>query len=421
MKMQVYPSSPSGSIKAIASKSVAHRLLICAAFADKKTVIRCDETNNDIEATAACLSALGAKITREAPYYVVEPISKENVRKNALLPAGESGSTLRFLLPVVAALGAESSFSMEGRLPMRPLSPLREELEAHGAIISEQGSNPLRANGKLSGNNYSIAGNVSSQFISGLLFALSLLPYSSTLTVTGKIESAPYINITEDALAIFGAPVKKVENVYTVSPSAFVSPEHIDVEGDWSNAAFPLALGIMGSGSVCVGGLNDNSSQGDMKIVEILQRFGGNIELTKNGYIAKSSRLHGIDIDATQIPDLVPILATVASVADGKTRIYGATRLRLKESDRLESVCAFLSSLGAEIEQTEDGLLITGKERLSGGTVSSCNDHRIAMSAAIAACICDSTVTIDQAEATNKSYPAFWNDLALLNVKHKAF
>ena len=275
--MSVSPATPCGTVKAIASKSVAHRLLICASFADKKTLIRCEETNRDIEATADCLCALGVKITRSAPFYEVEPISPECVNKNALLPCGESGSTLRFLIPVVAALGAHSTFVMEGRLPQRPLSPLREELEAHGVVLTLKESNLLTVEGTLSGNEFSIDGNVSSQFVSGLLFAASLMPHDTKLSVTGKIESAPYINITLDALSIFGAMPQQNGNAYTVTAKRrLISPQRIEVEGDWSNAAFPLCLGVMGKGSVCVTGLNAASSQGDAKIIA----YGGSTRST---------------------------------------------------------------------------------------------------------------------------------------------
>lgn len=415
MIVSVSPSIPAGKIKAIASKSVAHRLLICAALGDKRTVIRCEQTNKDIEATAVCLSALGAKIVRNAPFYEVEPITK--VKKGALLPCGESGSTLRFLIPVTSALGADASFLMEGRLPERPLSPLREELEAHGIRFSYEKSNILKVEGQLSGDKFSIDGSVSSQFISGLLFALSLLPYDATLTVTGKIGSAPYINITEDALALFGARPKKDGNTYTVtSRSPFTSPNEICVEGDWSNAAFPLCIGILGKGSVCVTGLNSDSSQGDSKIIELIRRFGGELSETADGYVASPSSLCGIDIDAEDIPDLVPVLAVLASVAKGKTKIYRAARLRIKESDRLESVCAMLTALGADIKETDDGLIINGKESLTGGRISSCNDHRIAMSAAVASCACSSPVIIEGAEAVEKSYPSFWEDMLALGI-----
>lgn len=416
MKLSLSFDSPKGKIKAIASKSVAHRLLICAAFADAPTRILCEETNKDIEATAACLDALGANIQRNAPYYDVIPVSPENITRGATLPCGESGSTLRFLLPIAAALGADCSFLLEGRLADRPLSPLREELESHGVSIS--GKNPLSISGKLCGCDYSIDGSVSSQFVSGLLFALTLMKNEAILTVTGKIESAPYIDITCYALSIFGAPVQRNENKFTVGARAsLTSPSYLEAEGDWSNAAFPLALGVLG-GEVEVCGLNPDSAQGDKRIIDILLRFGADISVSDNGsYIVRRSNLKGIDIDASQIPDLVPVLATVASVAEGRTRIYGASRLRLKESDRLFTVSDMLRRLGAKIEENDDGLTVEGVRALRGGSVSSYNDHRIAMSAAVAASVCESAVEIDGAEAVNKSYPTFWEDASSLGAK----
>ena len=418
MVVSVTPSIPNGEIKAIASKSVAHRLLICAAFGDKHTRIRCEETNDDIEATAACLSALGAKIVRRGTYYEVSPIAPAEVQKNAALPCKESGSTLRFLIPVVAALGAESSFIMEGRLPERPLSPLREELEAHGIVFSYEKSNVLKIKGKLLGDSFSIDGGVSSQFISGLLFAMTLLEQKATLTVTGNIGSAPYISITEDVLGLFDARPEKKGKVYSVkADTRLISPQALDVEGDWSNAAFPLCLGILGKGAVRVNGLNALSSQGDAQIVSLIKNFGGSISTAENGsFTAKHSKLHATDIDAQNIPDLVPILAVLASVSEGTTRIYGASRLKLKESDRLMSVCSLLSTLGADIKQTDDGLIINGRPSLTGGRISSYNDHRIAMSAAVAACVCSSAVIIDGAEAVQKSYPSFWDDMRSLGI-----
>lgn len=417
MRIQITPSHTEGSIAAIESKSVAHRLLICAAFADKKTYIRCERTNKDIEATASCLNALGARIVRNAPYYEVTPVAPDSINKNAILRCCESGSTMRFLVPIAAALGADALFAMEGRLPERPLSPLREELERKGITFSDIGSNPLSVRGRLTSNSFSIAGNVSSQFISGLLFALSLLPYDSTLTVEGKIESAPYIDITTDALALFGASPTRDGNVYRVTARGkLCSPERIDVEGDWSNAAFPLTLGCIGKGAVTVTGLNPKSSQGDAEIVNILRRFGADIRQNGNTYTAYPSRLCGININAEQIPDLVPILATAASVADGTTVISGAARLRIKESDRLQSVSDMLSKLGASITQTPDGLVIVGKKELNGGCVSSFNDHRIAMSAAIASSVCKEKVIVEGAESAAKSYPAFWKDITSLGA-----
>lgn len=415
MQITVFPSTTQGKIRAIASKSVAHRLLICASFADKPTSIRCEQTNEDITATVECLCALGAKIIRIGDLYEVTPIKEIN--KNAILPCNESGSTLRFLLPICAVLNGNFRFEMKGRLPSRPLSPLKELLEKNGVTFSRPTENTLSVSGELSGEDFEIAGNVSSQFISGLLFSLAISKKKSTLKITTQIESEPYINITLEALSLFGVDVIKSENVFIIPQScSFNAPAELDVEGDWSNAAFPLALGIIGKAPITVENLFPASMQGDKQIIDILRKFGGKIEENGNGFTAFPSSLCGIEIDASNIPDLVPILATVASVAKGTTVIRGASRLRLKESDRLMSVSNALSTLGSDITQTDDGLIINGKKSLCGGIVDSFGDHRIAMSCAVASSICESGVTIKNAEAVNKSYPNFWRDMKALGI-----
>ncbi len=395
-------------VRAISSKSEAHRALICAALADRKTMIKCTDTNADIDATAACLNALGAEIRREKDGFSVIPITR--VCKGKVLDCNESGSTLRFLLPLCASLSADCSFIMRGRLKDRPLSPLYEILTENGVIISPQGQNPLRISGRLPAGSYSIAANVSSQYISGLLFALSIARGSSTLTLEGRIESAPYIEMTVDALNAFGADLTfdAAENRFFIhGKEKLHSPGEITVGGDWSNGAFFLAAGAIGKKAVTVHGLDENSRQGDRAILSLLKKMGAQASQSDNEITVFPSNLHGIKIDAAQIPDLVPILATVASVAEGETVIYNASRLRLKESDRIESVCAFLSALGAHITPTDDGMVIHGKSSLSGGEVDSFNDHRIAMSAAIASLVCEGPVKITRFEAINKSYPAF--------------
>ena len=416
MNVTITPSIPAGKIKAIASKSAAHRLLICAAFADKSTELVCEEINADIEATVRCLNALGAKITRKGTSFIVLPI--RNLKTAPVLDCGESGSTLRFLVPVVAALGCGCSFVMSGRLPERPLSPLREELEAHGITFSEVGSNPLTLSGKINAGEYRIRGDVSSQFISGLLFALSIIEGESRIIIEGKRESVGYINMTIDALYEFSAEPEETDDGYLVrGRKKLTSPEKLSVEGDWSNAAFALAAGaIVPKAKVSVACLDGESTQGDKAIIELLVRFGADVRRKGDCFTLRKGELMGIDIDASQIPDLVPILAVIAAASEGETRIYGAERLRIKESDRLATVTEMLSSLGADVIEAQNGLIIKGGKKLSGGKVSSHNDHRIAMSAAIAALICDTPVTITEAEAVSKSYPTFFEDLAALGV-----
>lgn len=418
MNVTVFPSAPTGTVSAISSKSAAHRLLICAAFAETETVIRCDTTNKDIDATAGCLCALGAKISYKPPYFHVTPI--KTPPKTAVLDCGESGSTFRFMLPIAAALGVNTSFVLSGRLPERPLSPLYEELLRHGAKLSPQGSNPFLCDGKLEGDQYRIRGDVSSQFISGLLFALVFSGNGGDIIIEGNTESQPYIDMTADALTRFGVHIEKTAEGYSVQKNARLIPpaREISVEGDWSNAAFPLCMGALGNGSVTVRGLDVSSRQGDKAVLDILRRFGADIRVENDAVtVTGGKQLHGIEIDASQIPDLVPVLATVASASEGKTVIYGASRLRIKESDRLVTTRTMLTDLGADVTETADGLVINGKINLTGGTTQGFNDHRIAMSAAVASVVCSSPVTVTGAECVAKSYPDFWRDIKKLDLQ----
>lgn len=404
-----------GIVPAISSKSEAHRALICAALSDKPTKIICEYTNNDIDATVSCLNSLGANITRDGNIFVIDPISVPT--NNAILDCGESGSTLRFIIPIICALGVDAKIYMHGRLPSRPLSPLYELLTENGVTLSSAGSNPLCVSGKLNCGDYKISADVSSQFISGLLFALSLSEGESTLTLTGKIESKNYIDMTTNAQRIFGAQIELEGNTYKIKGiGKYKSPEECKIMGDWSNAAFFLCAGAMSHDYVCVSGIDTSSLQGDKKILDVLFSMGANIQIAGSYVTVSPSKLHAADIDASQIPDLVPIIATMASVAEGTTTIYNASRLRLKESDRIESVCAMINALGGDISPTDDGMVIVGKPQLLGGTVDSYADHRIAMSAAIASTVCKNPVTILGCEAVNKSYPDFFDHFFSINI-----
>lgn len=375
MDITIQPNKLSGSVAAIPSKSQAHRLLICAALANNETTLICPETNRDIEATVACLNALGAKIERTGDGYSIDPISK--IPDRAVLNCCESGSTLRFMLPIVGALGVDAVFQMEGRLPQRPISPLWEEMERMGCHLSRPSGNTIHCCGKLIPGDYSISGSVSSQFITGLLFALSLIDGKSTLVITGKVESKPYIDMTKAAMALFAAP-------------DYHTPGYIKVEGDWSNGAFWLAAKVLGN-SVEITNLNPDSPQGDRAAATLLNALESHMT-----------------IDASDIPDLVPILSVTAAAKKGAV-FTNIQRLRIKESDRVASVIAMIEALGGKAEATEDTLTVHGTG-LSGGIVDACNDHRIAMAAAIAATVCTESVTILGAEAVNKSYPKFWEE-----------
>ncbi len=415
MKAIIQAPPTGGTLQAIASKSHAHRALIAAALADTVTEIRCGETNNDIAATVRCLQSLGAQITFTDGVFSVVPLPRPVAALQRNLDVGESGSTLRFMLPVACALGARVAFAMDGRLPQRPLSPLYEELVSHGCTLSAQGFPLLSSSGQLTGGTFRIAGNISSQFITGLLLALPLLPQDSRIEIIGPLESRPYVDITLQVLRDFGITVREEDPCFIVpGGQTYHSPKTLTVEGDWSNAACWLALGAMGPHPVTITGLNGQSPQGDRAILSLLERFGVQIHHTENAITVSGGNLLGIALDAGATPDLVPVVAAVALAAREQTHIYNAARLRLKECDRLSAIAKTLASLGAQIEQTADGLFFTESGCLHGASVSSENDHRIVMMAAIASAVCPGELIIENADAVNKSYPRFFEDFRQL-------
>ena len=387
MDLTIHPRRLRGEITIIPSKSQAHRLLICAAFADGPTQLRCEDTNRDIEATADCLRALGTQIIRTETGYTVFPATV--IPGTAVLNCCESGSTLRFLLPIAGALGVDATFMMEGRLPQRPLSPLWEEMERMGCRLSRPTEKTIRCEGQLKAGQYAVDGSISSQYITGLLFGLSLIRGECSLEITGKVESKPYIDLTKAAMALFSAP-----NYHT--------PGYIGVEGDWSNGAFFLSANELGS-ELSIRGLDLDSVQGDRAILTHLEQMRSGIPI----------------ISAADIPDLVPIMAVVAGANHGAT-FTDIQRLRLKESDRVATVIAMIEALGGKAEATENTLTIYGTG-YTGGTVNSHNDHRIAMAAAIAATVCSNPVTIVGCEAVNKSYPKFWEEYERLGGKYAQY
>ncbi|MGI6202108.1 MAG: 3-phosphoshikimate 1-carboxyvinyltransferase [Eubacteriales bacterium] len=404
MTVKILPAPLCGKISAVTSKSDAHRLLICAALADRPTKITMNGISDDINVTISCLRALGAEITAEPNGVLVEPIGA--VAPAPLLNCIESGSSLRFLLPVAAALGANATFIGRGRLPERPIGELAAQLALHGVNFSSD-KLPLEISGRLSGGEFSLPGDVSSQFVTGLLLALPLCG-GGTIRITTPLESAPYVDITCAVMERFGVSVTKGDGFFTVLPgSAYRSPGKIQAEGDWSGAAFFLAAGAL-SGEVTVTGLSRRSPQGDKAIASLLCSFGAEVEIDDSEVTARHvGSLRACEIDVSEIPDLLPVLAVVASAAKGKTVFTGCRRLRLKESDRIASTAAMIRSLGGVVEENDDGMVVTGTT-LTGGCVDSFGDHRIAMSAAVAATVCRGKVEISNPMCVSKSYPDFY-------------
>ncbi len=416
MKIKIKPSVLNGKIKAISSKSQVHRMLIAAALADGETAIFFDSTGEDIDATVDCLTALGAKIEKGNGCLKVTPIKEAPLK--ATLDCRESGSTLRFLLPVAGALGVNACFTGSGRLPSRPIMPLRREMENAGVSFSEPWKFPIEISGKLEPGAYQLKGDVSSQFVTGLLFALPLLDGDSTLRLIPPVESRPYINMTLEVLNFFGIKIEEKDNSFFIKGAQkYRSPETLTAEGDWSNAAFFLTAGAL-AGSVTVTGLNPTSLQGDRKITELLEQMGADVSVLDGEVTVSRNKLKAISIDAADIPDLVPVLSVANAAADeGLCVISNAQRLKMKESDRLASVSECLNNIGNVNAQTDDGIVIWTYERLTGGEVFSFNDHRIVMAMAIASAACEGDITIRNAEAVSKSYPDFFEDFKLLGGK----
>ena len=549
MTERVRPGTRRGSVRAPSSKSQAHRLIIAAALSEYETAIRCDALSADIEATIACLNALGAEIVRDGEMLRVSPVFAnlhpasddmtareakpafineaqdacgaqyaaardaasvpadkaastnetqgascaqiaaardaasapahnavpanetqgascaqiEAARDAASAPAdktvpankkqgactccaqieavcdaasvdaanggmqaacgekrlycGESGSTLRFLLPLCGALGMRAVFYREGRLPDRPLQPLDEQLALHGMAIRSDGA-LLHVSGRLRAGEYTLPGNVSSQYVTALLMALPLIEGESVLRIEGRLESADYVAMTLDTLKKAGIRIDAIDGGFRIpGGQRYRADDGGAVEGDYSGAAFFLCMGALSKAGVTVTNLDPASKQGDRRVSELLARLGARVEYGADSVTVRRGALRGAVIDASMIPDLVPALSAVAALCEGETRFIHAERLRLKESDRLTATKNLIVALGGSARETDDGLIIAGKTRLEGGSVDACGDHRLAMTAAVAACGCVRDVIVPDAQCVNKSYPAFWNDMKRMEVE----
>lgn len=414
MKVILSPDELKGEITAPPSKSCMHRALICASASDNPTRIKCESFSKDTEATMNCLCALGARFEIDGEYVTVFPIDKKN-EQECILDCGESGSTLRFMLPFAAALGRTCTFVGTERLGKRPLKPLVDALSAHGISVEHDENSflPCKIKGKLTGGEFTLPGDVSSQFFTGILLALGIIG-DGKIIAEGKIESAPYIDITADIQKKFGVNVEKTSDGYTLK-GLYTSPCEFTVEGDWSNGAFWLVSGAIGGDLVCRN-LKEDSLQGDSRIFDILKGMGADIHRKNEEITVKKSKLHSVEIDCSDIPDLVPVLCVAASQAEGVTVFKNIQRLRAKESDRVASTASLIKSLGGRITFDETVMTVTGT-KLSGGAVDSFNDHRIAMSAAVASSVCEGEVTINGSEAVAKSYPEFFEKFTMLGGK----
>lgn len=410
MNVKILPAPLKGTVAAVASKSDAHRLLLCAAFADRETEVVLSSTSRDIEATASCLAALGAKLERIEEGLLVTPV--KNAVQNPILNCGESGSTLRFLLPTAAAVSETPELHGEGRLPQRPVGELLDALERRGKTVVSR-EFPLRLSGTLTPGVFEVPGSVSSQFVSGLLMAAPLTRGNCDIRLTSPLTSEKYVSMTVSAMCKFGAEVTETDAGYHVAARPYRSPGRIDAEGDWSNAAFWLTAAALG-GEVTVTGLPADSLQPDRRLLAILQDYGAEIKTNSDAVTCKAALRRPFDLEMDGSPDLAPALCVLAAGADGFSRIRDVSRLSGKESDRVASCAALVRSLGGALEVRDDSFLIRGKPRLSGGTVDAMGDHRIVMAAAAASVLCSGDVTVLGAQAADKSYPGFFADFKRL-------
>ena len=433
-------------IKIIPSKSFAHRAYICDYLSGGDgSGVACSLDSDDIRATVRCLDALRRG-------------ESDLTGSDIVLDCGESGSTLRFMLPLAGVLGRSVSFMTRGRLSERPMGPLEDELKAHGMEISHLQDGVIKACGSLVPGTYTLPGSISSQFITGLLLTLPKLSESSRIVLTSPLQSKGYVDITCSVLADYGVSISEHDGIYEIQGGQeYVRPGEYTVEGDWSQAAFWLVMGAIGKEPVAVSGLDPDSVQGDRAIVDILKQLGVRIERTEEDgarierteedgaciekaeeggaemavaeirdslgdgagsctavFKAYPSELHGEEIDVSEAPDLAPAIAAAAAFAAGESKLINAGRLRLKESDRIESIVRCLKDLGAAAEEYEDEILIYGANGSgpSGGIAHTAGDHRIVMMAAAMSAGTDWPVEIEGMEAVNKSYPSFFKELA---------
>ncbi len=404
----VSPSAFNGEVTLPPSKSDVHRAILCASLSKGRSVISPVDLSQDISATIDCAKALGAEIILQGNTAYVDGTNLFS-NKTAVLDCRESGSTLRFFIPVAGVGGVNTTFIGKGRLPQRPIGIYLDCLPKAGIRCKTEGGLPLEISGKLRAGEFTVPGNVSSQFITGLLLALPLTDGDSRIILSSALESVGYINMTIRTMAQFGVIVDKTDYGYFIKGGQQYKPCDYICEGDWSQSAFFMAAGALG-GEVTLKGLRTDSIQGDKECLEIYKRFGAYITETPEGITVKKAELRGIDIDATQIPDLVPVLAVTAAFAQGTTNIYGAERLRIKESDRLNAICTCLNKIGAKVTEKPDGLIIEGVSNTKGSTVEGFNDHRIVMAMSVAVAKCTGNIEITDRESINKSYPAFFKD-----------
>lgn len=399
------------------SKSLSHRALIAASLCSDSSEIENIILSEDILATIDALRRFGANIEvldsdlfKERKKIIFNSkidFSKKDIEIDSI----ESGSTLRFMIPISLLFEGTTKFWGKNKLVERPLTPYYDIFDKEGIFYKNNcGKLPLEVSGTLKPSIFKIRGDISSQFITGLMFALPLLDGDSKIEIEGNLESKGYIDLTMDVLKYYGIEIinKKYKEFIIKGNQEYIAKNYV-VEGDYSQAAFWIVAGVIFD-DINIKGLKQNTKQGDKAILDVILNMGGKFEFKDDVLKVYKSSTHFSIIDGAEFPDIIPIIAVLASISKGKTIIKNASRLRIKESDRLNTIFTELSKLGANIIETEDGLIIDGVKRLNGAVTESHNDHRIAMSIAIASLMADGEVIIEKADAIKKSYPNFWEE-----------
>lgn len=420
MTAHLHPSTLGGTMHVPPSKSMAHRMLICASLARGFSHVEHLDYSVDIEATIDAMRQLGALIRPEANQAEVEGVPGGFATITRPINCSESGSTLRFLIPLFSLTGQQITFTGAPRLFQRPLTVYETIFHSQGLAFGVSGQD-LVIKGALRSGTFTVAGDVSSQFISGLLFALPLLEGDSRICITPPVESLSYIELTRNAQKLFGV-TSEWENDTTlfIKGKQKYLAANCAVEGDWSQAAVPAVLGAV-KGGISIAGLSPDSAQGDKVILSILEKCGAQVDW-KNGLLEvmpPDGILHAAgDIDMADCPDLGPVLTALALFCEGNTKLINAQRLRIKESDRISSVESEFKKLGGRLFSTHDSLQISGSTALLSDKVAvSHNDHRVVMALSVAALCAGIPLTIEGAEAIRKSWPNFFNDLKQLGAE----
>ena len=411
----LFPTEVRGSIKVPPSKSLSHRALICASLSRGRSTISNIVFSDDVKATLNALKHIGAKFELQDDKVIVHGIKRIKY-DDEVIDCNESGSTLRVLIPLLSLTKKEIIYTGKQSLLKRPQT-IYQELFTKDGNTFEVSRDKIMVNGSIKSNDYVIDGTVSSQFISGLLFALPLLEDDSTITINTRLESKSYVDLTVDILDFYGIDVQEIENGYFIPGNQKYQARDYSVEGDYSQSAYHLVAGTL-NGVVNVSNLNHESKQGDSKIIDILKSFKSKIIFTENGFTSQLSKTKGTTVDISDCPDLGPIISLLGSLSEGQTKITNIARLRIKESDRVKSTVATLKALGADITVVNEEIIINGKDSLNGGvTVDSYNDHRIAMMISIASIRCTNEVILTRPMAVNKSYPHFYDDFKHIGGK----